>query len=955
MCHLRILFLPKRVWLLAFLFPLFLSVCSGRRDPTHEELLRDLPPELVQHLISSDDSTFTQYGREIGFFILKHASLILNNRMRDMYAKGYRDEVSPLIAYNKRIALVLASEYNYDLYIDRINYIENLPPESRPALMKEELDFYSYRDDSTIPSAQKLDRFLRFLESFVKNKNALFKAACEYELSYTYGELGKKHEQQKYLRAAYSDFADIGLHEMTVPILGELGQYYAEIGRRDSMIVCFEEAKRIAHRSRLPLETAEITSRYAWYYARLGRLSLAHDLLTQAMEICRKYKGEYSELRYITETMTFQADLSCWEIVNRLLERARVLQNKYKDQKERHFRLYSLQIDRTEGRMRMAQGEVDEAGAIFKKTWQATENLPMPYILPSEIATLFLYWSQGLLENGHLDEARDITRDGFRRSRQADLPKLAAQFVLLLAKTALQLDDLQTSRSALQQFDSLAGTQEEALQREWIEREILLGKLELRSGHQQAAFQALERGLARLRQSVSNRDASVQSYLWIGENEDLRQFLHDLISSDPVLGYGAELLWRDLYRLLGSRIHGERRSDSDHTYRTNGGALHPPHEEGAVAEKATIETLRKRAESARMRIAEIGAVHSIYMIRDGEIWRWTASSAGIRRDVLEGTVDDTRTLVNDTWKMMSPRETGPANAPPLLLIENLRALAHRLLPPEVLQGTEAGAEVPFLVTADGFLARIPFETFNVGNEDVYTPLLSQRDVAYLRYADRFAGASSSDPGVIVINARPSKELLKRYPFYQVLREVLPEGQAVAALNPNARFLAGEAATKTNLRSVWEDASFVYLAAHMLRDPQVPYLMLIPLATTGDSPAPDAAYLDITDIREADLSRCSLVVLSGCSSGEPYVARHNAGPSLGDAFLDAGAGAVVQTFWDVKDEEARQLMTSYVQSWESLGAGKIRALCETRRRAIPSPAAGGRSFAWASYAIKIGGL
>jgi hypothetical protein len=438
--------------------------------------------------------------------------------------------------------------------------------------------------------------------------------------------------------------------------------------------------------------------------------------------------------------------------------------------------------------------------------------------------------------------------------------------------------------------------------------------------------------------------------LWIGENEELRHLLHDLTSTDPVLGYGAELLWRDFFRVLGRRFRGDDPALTEQTHRIkNDGSV------TAKTDGTIIDEFRERAESVQTRLAELGAVHCIFLIRGGEIWRWTASSAGIRREVLNESADVTRNLVAETWQMMSTEPAGEEEATPPLLQENLQKLARLLLPAEVTQKTGVWKNAPFFITTDGFLGRIPFETFDVEPEGAYTPLLRLRDVAYLRYAGEPTGVPGTDPGVILINAKPSSELQKRYPFQRILREVEPEGRTVAALNPDARFLAGEAATKSNLNSVWEDASFIYLAAHTLRDPQVPYLMLIPLATTGVTPVPETAYLDITDIRTADLSDCSLVVLSGCSSGEPYVEIRNTGPSLGDAFLDAGAGAVVQTFWDVRDDEARRLMTSYVQSWGSPGLHKIRALCESRRRMIPSQADSSLSFGWASYSIKTGEL
>ncbi len=183
--------------------------------------------------------------------------------------------------------------------------------------------------------------------------------------------------------------------------------------------------------------------------------------------------------------------------------------------------------------------------------------------------------------------------------------------------------------------------------------------------------------------------------------------------------------------------------------------------------------------------------------------------------------------------------------------------------------------------------------------------------------------------------------------------MLIEGSTIAASDPEALFLRGEKATKNNLLEVWEMASYIYLATHTLRDPEVPYVTLIPLASPGIQASHEELFLDITDIRSADLGRCELFVLSGCSTGSPYCENNIAGPSLGDACLDAGAHAVIQTFWDVRDYEARSLMTAFVDSWRNREMTPVRALCEGRRRAMQGDGAIKHPFNWAAYSIKLG--
>jgi CHAT domain-containing protein len=922
--------------LVGFLLLISLHSCSSDKKTDPRYLLRDLPEDIIHHILSSDDSTFTRYGRKAGFVVISDANKILNNRIYNLFKDGHDSEALALLTHTKRIARILAYEYQYSSYLDRLNFIENLSPEDRTLLMEKELEYYAFRDEVHLPASQKLAKYSQLLDIFKKYQDVEYIALCEYEISYAHQALGNEDAEIQFLRSACANFAKCGLHEMTFPVLGELGIYHQEIGQIDSMIYYFEQAKLLAHRSRLPLETAQITSLYSEYYAGQGRLSLAYDLIVEAMEICRKFKGEYEELRYIIETMSFQADLNCWEIVERLLRRARVLQSKYDDDPEKYFELYSLQIDRIDGRLKMAAGNVPAAETMFTKTKQAIDNLNMPYTREPETARLYLFWSQGLLDNGLANEALRIIRNGFRLSQESQLTEFKARFSLLTAATYIQLGDLDAADQALEQFDSIALDNEMNLQSAYINRDAIQGSIALARGDKKQAAHHLETGLNRMKQFFSVRDAGVQSYLKIGECDALYQLMNDLTSHDPIVAYGAELLWQDFNRLLG----GEASSGNV-----------PLSLDGRIK----ISLFEVAAGARNKRLAELGVIHIMYAIHGKQIKRWTVASNSIHCDTLDVTTDGARILVNDTWKMLAPGYSKPEMVSSTKLAVNLRMLADMLLPPLIRNDMNAPSDETLLITADDFLSRIPFEAFDVGAGDNYTPLLIRHNVAYLRDSESSERWSNTNPGVILVNDKLSTDLRKRYPFQQSLPQALIEAETMSALEPNGILLTGTAATKSKLLSLWESAPFIYLVTHTLRDPQVPYLMLIPLIEPQEMSAPDAAYLDFCDIRTADFSQCELVVLSGCSSGAPYVNDRNAGPSLGDAFLDAGAGAVIQTFWDVKDDEAKQLMTLFIPVWRSGQRSQIQALCDARRTLIQKSDGVRHLSRWAPFFIKLGEL
>jgi CHAT domain-containing protein len=189
---------------------------------------------------------------------------------------------------------------------------------------------------------------------------------------------------------------------------------------------------------------------------------------------------------------------------------------------------------------------------------------------------------------------------------------------------------------------------------------------------------------------------------------------------------------------------------------------------------------------------------------------------------------------------------------------------------------------------------------------------------------------------------------------RALPEAEEEGRSLAAIDTSAVLLVNSRATKPRLRELWENAPYVYIAAHAGAD-ELPYLSAVSLAAPQDDQTPDADVLDVTDIRAADLRRCDLVVLSGCSSGLQYIAAMGAAPSLGDAFLDAGAGAVIHTFWDITDDDARRIGAAFTEEWKSAKKNEIRAIADARRARVRGPKGVRHPFFWASYAITVSRL
>src|SRR5262249_3604003 len=123
----------------------------------------------------------------------------------------------------------------------------------------------------------------------------------------------------------------------------------------------------------------------------------------------------------------------------------------------------------------------------------------------------------------------------------------------------------------------------------------------------------------------------------------------------------------------------------------------------------------------------------------------------------------------------------------------------------------------------------------------------------------------------------------------------------------------------------------------------------PLAPSAADREEDS-YLDVTDVRSADLSHCGLVVLSSCGSGANYVTGRVATPSLAEAFVEAGAEAVIGTSWSLKDEDAARVMHAFTSVYVPSENNAVIALNKARRQLLED---GGTPNVWASYSIMLG--
>jgi hypothetical protein len=163
-------------------------------------------------------------------------------------------------------------------------------------------------------------------------------------------------------------------------------------------------------------------------------------------------------------------------------------------------------------------------------------------------------------------------------------------------------------------------------------------------------------------------------------------------------------------------------------------------------------------------------------------------------------------------------------------------------------------------------------------------------------------------------------------------------------------LEGDRAVRDAVLSAWRRAPAIYVAAHLVRLPEVPFVAFLPTAPASAPIRERAPQIEQADVQALDLSGCAQVMLAACASGARYAGASAGGPSFAEVFVDAGAHAAVQTAWPLADADARRFAAALLPRWSAGRDGAVREFNEARRAWIASGA--GRASDWAAWTIVV---
>ena len=891
---------PSR-WPAAILLPalfLLLSTCSGPADQAERALERWAPatsPADRRVFSRGSDAEWHTLADRRGYFpfhkVIREMVGHWNWTSREEWEEWER-ETGPFI---DRLSRFQEERFECRGLTQRLEQIRAAGYDGVEAWRRVVGTLRALRADTTLSETQRVKRGERLLPA-ADSLTVLDQRAYAYLwLSDACGQAGLQEQRRPYAAQAYRLATEAESHYMVCQLLGVIGSGGGLEGSDRAPLWYWHEGRRIAYQHEIWDQWARLTMFLARYYSREGDFARSLQMVNDVLDQLDRVDVGQSELRHLSSCARFYMELDCHEAAQRIAQRIEVL-------------LEADPLMEAEGKYQMFAGMTLAAVWMESGRWGAADSLYTRIAADHDrgiqgVPPYYAHWMEGLNRNGRYAKTLSVY-DGVRSRMQRHVYENAI-LQTYKAEAELELGMPDSAAASLSIFDaSLGGRRHHAAR---THRDYLSVRVARAHRGEAAARELASEAFHTLEERVSTLSPASQGYLWIDVNDDLRLEMHRLSADDPVTRYGVELVWRDLYPRLGDG--------------------RPP-ETGDLFSIARRRALQTMADLS-------GAIHYLYAVHDREVWRFTATGDGVVVDTLGAGMAALSISARTAWQWMSaaPADAGAGPEPDLVAV--LTELGQALLP----EGIARRSERRLLFTGDGFLRRVAFEALNVGSP--YTPLASVFEVAGFHPARALPRRTTA--GTLIVAApEVSGRFARRLGGQQHLPQARMEAREAASVLPDATILAGADATREAVRSAWENVAHIYMAVHVVRDPQVPFLSLLPLAGGDDT----ESYLSVMDVRQADLSGCEMVVLSGCATGAPYVEATISGASLGDAFIDAGAGVAIQTHWEVRDDHARLTMSAFLDNWRNT-ADPVRAMSDARRELMeqsPHP------HFWSAYGV-----
>lgn len=731
--------------------------------------------------------------------------------------------------------------------------------------------------------------------------------------------LGRASELPGDLTHAAEMSLEFGDTTLACQFLGMLGHHFGLQGQESLQTETWDRGLELARRSR-SWQEGRLLNYYARLYADRGEEAEYLRTLAAAESVAALRGVMSAEIRFLTDRLGACATLSLWDLVERGLDRGELLLRRGSRQWSKIETLtYRIGLEHIRMRMYEMQGHRHEAVKAARQvlTMLRTNSLPQSIerFAPRPCFVLARF--------GHHEEARRAIDETIEIARTH--PSHLHRGVTHISKADicfLQGDSAGTAAS-LAEFRAIV-PRDQHDRRYWIIHDVLAARLAYRATGPDSAARLVARGLLDLENRRDLVTSSVEVQLRQAPGETFRALLHEMYADRPEVGYALELAWPRLY---------SGRGRNPEALDPSGVALLAA--EGAVPLPAIAPDV----------------VHCVYYWGSEGLVRWVRTGDVIERHLV---TSETARLEQRIRKLHA-RFAAPGSRGPAALnrdtVRELHQLAALLLPPGLLGESDRARLV---VTRGGPLAQLPFELLSL-ESGRHRPLLLKGDIEYAHVvgastwwpgdASRPGDSSTGDLPLLVVAdpAYDDQDRRRISLLAEPLSHSVDEARTAASGTSNAVFLSGRAATRDSILSIWESASRIHVAAHFVQDPVFLYLTYLPTAPSG----PGRRYVDLRDIRRADLRRCRLAILSGCRTGARYRNETAELPSLAEGMIAAGAHHVVATHWDVSDDVAARVMHAFHAELEAGSDDPVAALGRVRRALIHEGAPPG---VWAPFTI-----
>lgn len=883
---------------------------AGDFGPAHARLRAlhaaapSLDTELARHVCMDSPTAWLEYCRSVGAGRLRDACGTLYT---EMFERSYEDllrDKRTLMTPLLRIAETLETEFDF---VPQAMY-------TRRNLARSDRDFHAVLQAMRAVAHVSGDRSrsaearLAMLDSLGAICASLGEPAgvesVHAEAAALELEAGHPERHRARLEAALALSRQVRDANMSCQILGQLAVLHLQQGDVDSMQACYEEGVRLARRHRLPEQVARFALNMARRAAEHGRLALAVDHLAEASEADEPNSMVATRVRQMLRRAGVFADLGCWDQVDRELRLLPVL---FREGPWKATQADSLKgafdADLLRARAAFARGQGSRGEALLR----ARERDVPAWNRRVGLARLYDAWSEGLQREGRWTAALAVTDRGLAHCDSSHVSEFEVVFLLRRARLLERFGRLAEARACADQLDRRLDRHQDTHDAGWWRAQMVLrARLLLREREYARGRALLREAFAELRRVSARPETNEAARPEDSFDLSIRDAVHELLGLSPAAGYGFEMEWRSLGRRAARPGEGAR-------------------DPFAAA---------KGPATGR---------HFVYHFLSDRLLRWTADARGVSLDTLGLRADACLADVREAVGLLrtEPPRAGEWLGPRSSAL--LARLATQIMP--VHLAASAREPVRLEVSPDGPLLALPFEALLVPTPDGVAPLARVADLSYqLGWGRRSPAASRAT--VVVSNPDIPEEVRRHHAWAGPLLGSEAESQCARERWPDAVVLRGSRATRSRFLQEAQGASNVYIAAHHVRDPGAPFLGFVPLA--AESSSAGSALLEAADIRALDLSPCRLAVLASCASGAPYRVGEQPGPNLGDAFLDAGAHAVVRSFWDVQDQETREFMQRFLARDEAMGDA-VLAL-NAARRAVMAREAGVSPRVWAAWSV-----